>query len=422
MDTLARVRLLTADDNFWEQQNPVLLKGEVGFRNVESDDPLMRVGDGIRNWNDLPDMNKVGPIGPQGEIGPIGPIGPEGPRGPPGQENDPWTAPFRVQPPGGGAMIMQLNANRNIDFTGCMTITPSGCDVALDILPGANYALRAQGRVTVGPEFETLGPDGPRIKVYPDGSGFIGPHRTSGGPVVTNALAWNTSGKFSFYNPAWSTWQTSYAIDSLVEFWGDNGVAGFRCDMRGGAVNKYAAYIVNETPAGAGAGACNGLRIESGWVRQDMSFRVTSTMEVSGPGTNTHQTLFAVAGDGLVIARLPQSGMSSQVTWNATDSGIYRVSSARRYKANIRNVAREKARELVRQLRPITFTSLLPDDDPARPIYGLIAEEVAALDPALASYDAEGRPDSVQYDRVLLALLPALREALGLDEPEEVAA
>lgn len=415
MDTLARIRLLTADDNFWEQQNPVLLKGEVGFRNVESDDPLMRVGDGLRDWNHLPDMNKVGPQGPIGEIGPVGPPGPEGPRGPPGQEHDPWTAPFTVNDPG-GTLLFRLNANRNIEFGGCMTLTPTGCAIGLNILGGATTTLQAAGFTNVGPRFEVMGPGSPPVAIRADGTGRIGVN-----PNTTSQLDWNAAGKWTLYSAGAATWATSYVIDSLFEIWGDAGKAALSCQYRGGAVNKFAAYIVNETPAGAGAGACNGLRIEAGWVRQDDSFRVTSTQEQSGPGTNTHINLFKVCGDGLLIARLPtRSGMSTQLTWDPTDSGIYRIASSRRYKANIQSVARERAREIVRRLRAVSYTSACPDDDPTRLNFGLIAEEVAAIEPALAVFDKDGRPESLQYDRVLLMLLPLVQEILGMNEPEEV--
>jgi hypothetical protein len=60
-------------------------------------------------------------------------------------------------------------------------------------------------------------------------------------------------------------------------------------------------------------------------------------------------------------------------------------------------------------LRPITFTSKAPADDPTRRHFGLIAEEVAEVDERLIFLDAKDRPDGVQYDRIIPALLNVVK-------------
>lgn len=59
----------------------------------------------------------------------------------------------------------------------------------------------------------------------------------------------------------------------------------------------------------------------------------------------------------------------------------------------------------LRNLRPITYHSKAEADDPNRRWFGLIAEEVAEVYPELVNYDAEGRPDGVQYERLTVLLL-----------------
>ena len=60
------------------------------------------------------------------------------------------------------------------------------------------------------------------------------------------------------------------------------------------------------------------------------------------------------------------------------------------------------------------------NDDPQAVNYGMIAEEVAEVDPQLVSYDDKGEPLAVQYERLALLLLPLVQELLGMDEPEGV--
>ena len=60
-------------------------------------------------------------------------------------------------------------------------------------------------------------------------------------------------------------------------------------------------------------------------------------------------------------------------------------------------------------LRPISYHSKAPADDPEREFIGLIAEEVAEIDPRLVHY-YDGRPDGVMYDRITVGLLGIVQE------------
>jgi hypothetical protein len=118
-------------------------------------------------------------------------------------------------------------------------------------------------------------------------------------------------------------------------------------------------------------------------------------------------------------------GQQGDVTMNALRSSasaaniyrdatgiLYGSTSARRYKTDIRAVSRKRAREVVRKLRAVTFRSLCEADNPQIRHYGLVAEEVAEIEPALVNFDSEGKPSGVQYERVLLMLLPLVQEIL----------
>ena len=70
----------------WENSNPVLALGEIGFDTTNLN---IRIGDGVTPWEDLETVSgPEGPVGPGGPTGPTGPVGAQstvtGPTGPTG--------------------------------------------------------------------------------------------------------------------------------------------------------------------------------------------------------------------------------------------------------------------------------------------------------------------------------------------------
>jgi hypothetical protein len=101
---------------------------------------------------------------------------------------------------------------------------------------------------------------------------------------------------------------------------------------------------------------------------------------------------------------------------------LLRSTSSLRYKIDIRDLATDWKRT-VRGLRPITYRSKAPADDPALRWLGLIAEEVSKVEPCLVNYatDPDGKkvPESVQYERLTVLLLKAVQELLRFYDAEE---
>lgn len=112
---------------------------------------------------------------------------------------------------------------------------------------------------------------------------------------------------------------------------------------------------------------------------------------------------------------LPNIGTTASAANAFLDSGSFnnllRSTSSIRYKRDVHTLCAERARDIIRGLRVVSYRSKAPSDDPKRVHYGLIAEEVAKLDTALVTFDAQGRPDGVQYERVAMLMLPLLQEA-----------
>jgi Chaperone of endosialidase len=79
------------------------------------------------------------------------------------------------------------------------------------------------------------------------------------------------------------------------------------------------------------------------------------------------------------------------------------VTSSARFKDDIKPM--DKASESVHALKPVTFRYKKGIDPQGIPQFGLVAEEVEAVNPDLVVRDKEGKPYSVRYDHVNAMLL-----------------
>ena len=75
--------------------------------------------------------------------------------------------------------------------------------------------------------------------------------------------------------------------------------------------------------------------------------------------------------------------------------------SSRRFKRDIKPM--DKASEAILALKPVTFH--YKSDSGGKPQFGLIAEEVAEVNPDLVVHDAEGRVNTVRYEQINAMLL-----------------
>jgi len=95
------------------------------------------------------------------------------------------------------------------------------------------------------------------------------------------------------------------------------------------------------------------------------------------------------------------------------------VASSERFKKDISTM--DRASDVILSLRPVTFH--YKSDVRDTPQFGLIAEEVAKVNPALVIPDKEGKPYSVRYDAVNAMLLNEfLKEHRKMEDLEANAA
>jgi len=117
---------------------------------------------------------------------------------------------------------------------------------------------------------------------------------------------------------------------------------------------------------------------------------------------------------GNVYGSLPQSGTTAPVV--VSDAGqLGTVASSERFKKDITTM--EKASQGILSLRPVTFH--YKTDIKGTPQFGLIAEEVAKVNPALVLSDKEGKPYTVRYDAVNAMLLNEFLKEHRKNEEQE---
>jgi hypothetical protein len=103
---------------------------------------------------------------------------------------------------------------------------------------------------------------------------------------------------------------------------------------------------------------------------------------------------------GNIFGTTTQNPIVAPVVVSA-DGQLGTAPSAERFKKDIATM--EKASEAILSLRPVTFH--YKTDSKATAQFGLIAEEVAKVNPSLVVLDKEGKPYTVRYDAVNAMLL-----------------
>ncbi len=112
-----------------------------------------------------------------------------------------------------------------------------------------------------------------------------------------------------------------------------------------------------------------------------------------------------VIGPGALIAQGLTLGDFATVQYNTTNKQFYYDGSSLRYKENITPLKDDWTKIL--QLQPVTYTR---PGNPMRWEYGYIAEEIDSIGlTTMVGYDAEGKPEDVRYDKMILYLVEMLK-------------
>jgi hypothetical protein len=124
--------------------------------------------------------------------------------------------------------------------------------------------------------------------------------------------------------------------------------------------------------------------------------------------TSGNERIRIASGGNIFMISAGTTGSAANAFINNASSPVnelLRSTSSRRYKRNIEDIEEDRYRAVM-ALRPVWYRSKCENDPPDYSYYGLIAEEVAEIDPRLVHWahaeDDTGTliPDGVMYDRV----------------------
>jgi endosialidase-like protein len=225
----------------------------------------------------------------------------------------------------------------------------------------------------------------------PDG-GYASANTAEG----TNALfslttgAWNTAVGFEALR-ANTTGATNTAI----------GLRALRDNLDGDANTAVGSQALNNTTGShnIAVGAQAGLNITTGSDNIDVGSSGTAmdgkTIRIGRAGVQDHTFIAGISG-------VPLAGGAPVVIRTDGQLGVASVSSAR-FKEQIKPI--DKASEAIFALRPVTFLYKKDIDPQGMPQFGLVAEEVAKVNPDLVTRDDKGALYTVRYDAVNAMLL-----------------
>jgi len=130
----------------------------------------------------------------------------------------------------------------------------------------------------------------------------------------------------------------------------------------------------------------------------------------AGSGVSTADDVICIGAVGADVSHscyigniFNQPSPSGLAVFVNSDGKLGTIMSSRRFKKDIKPM--DKASEAILALQPVTFRYKKDFDPTGIAQFGLVAEDVAKVNPDLVVRDKEGKPYSVRYDQVNAMLL-----------------
>ena len=231
------------------------------------------------------------------------------------------------------------------------------------------------------------------------GAGALLSNTTGSGNTADGAFALlsNTTGfrnaatgRFALFNNTTGSFNTAHGVDALY-----SNTAG-----DGNTANGLSALAFNTTGAfNIALGTSAGQNLTTGDRNIDIgNLGVANEGNTIRIGTTGDQSATYIAG---IAGQTVGAGGSTCYVDNDGKLGVFL--SAHRFKTDVADMA--TASEAILALRPVTFHYKPELDKTGIPQFGLVAEEVEAINPDLVTRDKEGKVSTVRYEAVNAMLL-----------------
>ena len=210
--------------------------------------------------------------------------------------------------------------------------------------------------------------------------------------LLSNATGFRNAatGRFALFNNTTGSFNTAHGVDALY-----SNTAG-----DGNTANGLSALAFNTTGAfNIALGTSAGQNLTTGDRNIDIgNLGVANEGNTIRIGTTGDQSATYIAG---IAGQTVGAGGSTCYVDNDGKLGVFL--SAHRFKTDIVDMA--TASEAILALRPVTFHYKPELDKTGIPQFGLVAEEVEAINPDLVTRDKEGKVSTVRYEAVNAMLL-----------------
>jgi len=144
----------------------------------------------------------------------------------------------------------------------------------------------------------------------------------------------------------------------------------------------------------------------------------------AGSGVSTADDVICIGAAGADVSHscyigniFNQSSPSGLAVFVNSDGKLGTIMSSRRFKEDIKPM--DKASEAILALQPVAFRYKKDFDPTGTAQFGLVAEDVAKVNPDLVVRDKEGKPYSVRYDQVNAMLLNEFLKERKKDENQK---
>ena len=210
--------------------------------------------------------------------------------------------------------------------------------------------------------------------------------------LLSNATGFRNAatGRFALFNNTTGSFNTAHGVDALYS----------NTSGDGNTANGLSALAFNTTGAfNIALGTSAGQNLTTGDRNIDIgNLGVAAEGHTIRIGTTGDQSATYIAG---IAGQTVGAGGSTCYVDNDGKLGVFL--SAHRFKTDIADMA--TASEAILALRPVTFHYKPELDKTGIPQFGLVAEEVEAINPDLVTRDREGKVSTVRYEAVNAMLL-----------------